>query len=88
MVTTYVVKLSRWMGGAVVSFEADPETSEACQAVKLWQLLSEEARPQASRDEWEAMGRAAEWEDLPDDSPAVLLTAAEKAGFIDGWYDE
>lgn len=56
METTYIIKLSRWMGGGVVSFEADPSTSEACQAVKLWQLLSEEARPQASRDEWEAMG--------------------------------
>lgn len=47
--------------------------------------MSEEAYPDMSREEWEESGNAAEWENLPDDTIKELLTAAQKAGFVDSW---
>ena len=47
--------------------------------------MSEEARQEMSREEWEASGNAADWEDLPDGTPEELLNAAQEAGFVDSW---
>lgn len=88
MKTTLIVGLADIMGGNIVSFTVNPDRTEAQEAERLWQAMSEEAFPDMSREEWEESGNAAEWENLPDDTPEELLTAAQKAGFVDSWEVE
>ena len=76
------------MGGNLVSFTIDPDRTEAQEAERLWQAMSEEAYPDMSREEWEESGNAAEWENLPDDTIEELLSAAQKAGFVESWEVE
>lgn len=88
METRIVITMSDLMGGMTIRFDRNEEVTGAREAERLWQFMSEEARPEMSREEWEASGNAAEWEDLPDDTPEELLTAAQKAGFVDSWEVE
>lgn len=85
METRIVITMSSLMGGNTVSFTINPDRTEAQEAERLWQAMSEEAFPDMSREEWEASGNAADWEDLPDDTPEELLTAAQKARYVDSW---
>lgn len=85
MKTVLTVGLADIIGGNLVSFTVDTERTEAQEAERLWQAMSEEAYPDMSREEWEASGNAAEWESLPDSSPEELLNAAQEAGFVDSW---
>ena len=85
METRIVITMSSLMGGNTVSFTINPDRTEAQEAERLWQAMSEEAFPDMIREEWEASGNAADCEDLPDDTPEELLTAAQKAGYVDSW---
>lgn len=85
---TLIVGLSDIMGGNLVNYTIDAERAEAQEAERLWQAMSEEAYPDMSREEWEESGNAAEWENLPDETIKELLTAAQKAGFVDSWEFE
>lgn len=88
MKTVLTVGLADIMCGSLVNFTVDPDRTEAQEAERLWQAMSEEAFPDMSREEWEETGNAAEWENLPDDTIKELLTAAQKAGFVDSWEVE
>lgn len=85
METRIVITMSDLMGGMTIRFDRDEEVTGAREAERLWQFMSEEARPEMSREDWESSGNAADWEDLPDDTPEELLTAAQEAGFVDSW---
>lgn len=85
---TLIVGLSDIMGGNIVNFTVDADRAEAQEAERLWQAMSEEAFPDMSREEWEESGNAAEWENLPDDTIEELLSAAQKAGFVESWEVE
>lgn len=82
------VVLADIMGGNIVSFTIDPDRTEAQEAERLWQAMSEEAYPDMSREEWEESGNASKWENLPDDTIEELLTTAQKAGYVDSWEVE
>ena len=82
------ITMSDLMGGMTIYFDRDEEITGAREAEKLWQFMCEEANLQMSWEEWEASGKAADWEDLPDDTPEELLTAAQKAGYVDFWEVE
>lgn len=88
METRIVITMSDLMGGMTIYFDRDEEVTGAREAERLWQAMSEEAYPDMSREEWEETGNAAEWENLPDDTIEELLTAAQKAGFVDSWEVE
>lgn len=88
METRIVVRLTDLMGGNTVSFTVNADRMEAQEAERLWQEISEEAYPDMSREEWEETGNAAEWENLPGNTIKELLTAAQKAGFVDSWEVE
>lgn len=85
METRIVITMSDLMGGMTIRFDRDEEVTGAREAERLWQFMSEEAYPDMSREEWESSGNAADWEDLPDDTPEELLNAAQEAGFVDSW---
>lgn len=83
-----VITMSDLMGGMTIRFDRDEEVTGAREAERLWQFMSEEARPEMSVEDWESSGRAADWEDLPDGTPEELLNASQEAGFVDSWEVE
>lgn len=85
METRIVITMSDLMGGMTIRFDRDEEVTGTREAERLWQFMSEEARPEMSVEDWESSGRAADWEDLPDGTPEELLNAAQESGFVDSW---